>query len=71
MCFCSKALSQGSNTHQPDQLLPVQQSKGDQMDESGVDGLDETHLLAPVLKLNTESDTPPLAPGKTKGQAKK
>jgi hypothetical protein len=34
MCFCSKALSQGSNTHQSDQLLSVQQSKGDQMDES-------------------------------------
>jgi hypothetical protein len=71
MCFCSKALCQGRNTHQSDQLLPVQQSKGDQMDESGVEGLDETHFLAPVLKLNNESDTPPLAPGKTEGPAKK
>jgi hypothetical protein len=71
MCFCSKASSQGSNTNQSDQLLPVQQSKGDQTDESGVDGLDDTHLLAPVLKFNTESDTPHLAPGKTEGRAKK
>jgi hypothetical protein len=53
------SLSQGSL----DQLLPMQQSKVDRMDESGVDGLDNSHLLAPVLKLNIESDTPPLAPG--------
>jgi hypothetical protein len=41
------------------------------MDVSGPDGLNDTPLLAPVLMLNTESDTPPLAPGKTRELSKK
>ena len=53
----------------------VQQAQAKIMRVSGPDGLNETHLLAPVTKSDTppfsKSDTPPLTPGKTRELSKK
>jgi hypothetical protein len=49
----------------------LQQSPDDRIDESRLDGLNDTPLLAPVLMLTTESDTPPLQPGKIRELTKR
>jgi hypothetical protein len=66
LCLQCKFLSWGSCNDGGSCPCSLQQNPGDQMDVSGLDGLNDTPLLAPLLK----SDNPPLplggAPGKTK-----
>ena len=72
LCLCSKALPRDSCTNGSNYPEPVvQQSPGNQMNVTGLSGLNDTPLLAPVLRLNTESDNPPLALGKTNLRSKK
>jgi transposase InsO family protein len=67
-CSCSKAVPHGSCTDQKSCPSCVQKSPGNQMNDAGFDGLNDTPLL-PTLP---SSDTPPiLAHGKTRGQSKK
>ena len=70
LCSCSKTLPQGSCKDGTNLPLPLQKSPGDQMDVTGGEGLNDTPLLAPVLMLTPESDTPPLARSKTGGSKK-
>jgi hypothetical protein len=71
LCLCNKSLSQGSCKDGSNYPSALQKSPGDQMDVTGVDGLNDTPLLAPVL----ESDNPPLplrgTPGKTRDYIQK
>ena len=63
-CLCSKTLLRGSCKNGSCLPYPLQQGPGDQMDGAKAEGLNDTPLLAPVLMLTIDSDTPPLAPGK-------
>jgi transposase InsO family protein len=56
LCLRNKYLSRGSCRDGGSCPCSLQKSSGDQMDVSGLDGLNDTPLLAPVL----ESDNPPL-----------
>jgi hypothetical protein len=59
LCFCSKALSQGSCIDWPGQLLPMHISKGDQTLATLTEGDDETPLLLQAtIQLTTESARP-------------
>ena len=67
-CSCSKAVPHGSCRDWKSCPSCVQKSQGNQMNDAGFDGLNDTPLL-PTLP---SSDTPPtLVLGKTRGQSKK
>jgi hypothetical protein len=64
LCLCGKALPPGSRNDGSN--YPTQYDKAQEnLTVIAVKGLNDTPLLAPVLMLTPQSDTPPLSPGKT------
>jgi hypothetical protein len=59
MCLCNKALSHGSCIGQPDQLLPMHISEGDQMLVTMTEGENENPLLQQAICTGSACPLPP------------